>query len=212
MKENRVRSYSVRFLPALLLCGACISPGKAPRLRFFSPDMGTPEGSAGREPARLDGRVRLRRLNSAAHLRDRIVWRKGVELGFVEGSRWTETPIVYVERALAHSLFEEAGLERSESSLDPFVDIELSAFEWVLDKPEHVRIALTLRLGRRSGGVSLLETTMSQEWELPQGAEAGDVAQAMGRSLQELVTKVSSLVIDNLPREVSAVPQLPSED
>ena len=36
--------------------------------------------------------LRLRRLRAASYLRNRMVWRNGVELGFYDLLRWTEPP------------------------------------------------------------------------------------------------------------------------
>ena len=99
-----------------LLC-ACLLGGRPEAPRYFRPEPPARVESA------LDGApgerstapaLRLHRVTSAAHLKERIVWRTSdVEFGFYDARRWTELPAHYVEQRLSRQLFEVRGLRRA---------------------------------------------------------------------------------------------------
>ena len=128
----------------LLAVPGCALTSKADPLeiRYFTPAEAPARPAT---PAGDGARLRLGRLSASDHLRQRIVVRtSAVELAALEDRRWTEKPEDYLRRALARSLFEEAGLvhgylrarhtvQRARESFSRIVDAvaKLGAGNWV---------------------------------------------------------------------------------
>ncbi|MCC6524937.1 MAG: membrane integrity-associated transporter subunit PqiC [Polyangiaceae bacterium] len=114
------------------LVGCALTSNAPPvALLFFSPE---PPASASEthRPAEAGLALRLGRLESGAHLRNRILVRRTpVEVAAYEDRRWTEYPEAYVRRAVAHALFEERALVPVVAGAAPTLDLELVAFEEV---------------------------------------------------------------------------------
>jgi len=125
-------------VPALAIAASlatqtgCLSKSVPEPTRYYRPAL---EEAATAGPARAKGAraptpLRLRRVSAATHLRDRIAVRvSDVEVGFNDLERWTETPAVFVERALSAELFERRPLARTESGASARLDVEVRAFE-----------------------------------------------------------------------------------
>lgn len=133
---------------ALLLGGCALtSKGEALSVRYFSPEQ-TParltSAEQGGVPRANAKEIRLGRVTSGQHLRDKIVYRDNDwEVGFYEDRRWTEKPETYVRRELGRTLFEERGLERAVSGAAPTLDVELLSFEELrLARGRFARISL----------------------------------------------------------------------
>jgi len=187
MRQNRT-------IASLLLSvlAACISTNDPPQIRYFAVEV--PEPAA----APASGlHYRLRRTRSAAHLRERMVWRRSeVEYGFAEDRRWTEAPITYVERAVQEELVVGRGLGRSEALSTPALDIELFAFDELL-APAHVaRVAFALRLIAPDGNV-LLDRTFARDDPI-EGRAPEDVAEAMSRALAAAASEAADALVSAL--------------
>ena len=187
MRQNRT-------IACLLLSvlAACISTNDPPRIRYFAVD--TPEPAA----APASGlHYRLRRTRSAAHLRERMVWRRSeVEYGFAEDRRWTEAPITYVERAVQEGSSSDGARSRSEALSTPALDIELFAFDELL-APAHVaRVAFALRLIAPDGNV-LLDRTFARDDRI-EGRAPEDVAEAMSRALAAAASEAADALVSAL--------------
>jgi uncharacterized lipoprotein YmbA len=137
---------------ALACVTACALTSKStPReLRYFSPEAAV---EAHRAAHAAVARVRLGRITPADHLRGAIVHRDStVELAPYETLRWSESPEVYVRRALSRSLFDARPLEQAIGGDAATLDVEIVSFEEVrrADKRSgRVELRYVLHDGRR---------------------------------------------------------------
>lgn len=183
------------WIAAALLLAACLTPRQPAEPRFFSPgleadandtnDAATPVEASGPE-------LRLRRVTAADYLRRRMVWRRGVEVGFYDLLRWTQPPATYVEARLAQELFEERGLRRVTRPDAPSLTVELLTFDDVLEPTHEGLVALAVRLADRSQ-VALLDRTFSTR--RPVAGDAPEaVAGALGEALSDALDQVGAAV------------------
>ncbi|MCI0635201.1 MAG: hypothetical protein L0206_15020, partial [Actinobacteria bacterium] len=143
---------SLAVLLAGALCGSgCLFPDRPDPIRYFSAvpqagaDAAKAEGRPAR-PAKVGPALRVVSVEAAPHLRDRMVWRSEVELGFYDDWRWVAPPADAVTVALEHELFEVRGLRRATSGLVPILDVQVLAFEEVLGQASEARVALLVIL------------------------------------------------------------------
>ena len=196
-----------------LLCAAaatalagCALLGKndPPTRRYFTPE--SPEAGGGLmatpadAPKRTEGlRLRLGRVTAWSHLRERMVLRTSArELSYSENRRWTERPDIYLQRALAHALFEERGLTQVVSGSAATLEVELIAFE-ELQKPRRALLqALVVLHDERVG--HLQETVTVEEPLAPakDADEAVAVVEALSRALRTAVTRIADRVVSKL--------------
>ncbi len=175
----------------LLVC-ACLAPRQPADPRFFSPG-GAP--AASEVAARIEPdspELRLRRVTAADYLRRRMVWRRGVEVGFHDLLRWTEPPASYVEARLAQELFEHLALRRVTRPAAPSLTVELLAFDDVLEPDHEGVVALAVRLADQSQ-VALLDRTFVAHRPI-EGDAPEAVARALGEALTEAVHEVGTAV------------------
>ena len=184
---------------AALLCAAlaagCITAQPPAEPRYFSP--GLPQVSPG-DPARAaDGPLlRVRRVRAAAHLRDRMVWRNGVEIGFYDLLRWTESPARFVQSALEEELFERRGFRRSGASAVASLSTNLEAFDELLGPAHEAAVALDVLLTDPQSG-TLIDRTFEVRKPIA-GEDPKDVADALGAALSEAVHEIGSAVAESL--------------
>jgi ABC-type uncharacterized transport system auxiliary subunit len=174
-----------------LLAAACLAPRPAAEARYFVPARPAAADVAARAPE-SGPELRLRRVTAADHLRSRMVWRRGVEVGFHDLLRWTESPASYVETRLAQDLFERQGLRRVNRPSAPALGIEVLHFEEVLE-PEHegvVSLAVLLTDGAQG---AILDRTVSARRPIS-GDAPEDVARALGEALAEATATVGDEV------------------
>jgi ABC-type uncharacterized transport system auxiliary subunit len=178
---------------ALALCTAgCLAPRQAAEARYFVPARPATADVAAARAAESGPELRLRRVTAADHLRSRMVWRRGVEVGFHDLLRWTEPPASYVETRLAQDLFERQGLRRVNRPSAPALGVALLQFEEVLE-PEHegvVSLAVVLTDGAQ---VAILDRIVSARRPIP-GDAPEDVARALGEALAEATAAVGGEV------------------
>ena len=143
--------------------------------------------------------VRLGRIESWSHLRERLVTRDAAhELFFHEARRWTERPEIYLRAALARTLFEERGLTESLGGHALTLDVELVAFEELL-APHVAR--MRARMVLRNESVALLEETITIEQTVAVNADcdvARAVAEALSQAMHAGVERIADRVIERL--------------
>jgi cholesterol transport system auxiliary component len=130
----------------VLTCGymlpgcALTSKADAALFRYFTVDASQfPAKAEATDPDRADTKLRIGRITSSGHLRNRIVYRTSpVEVGVYEDRRWTERPEEYVRRAIAHALFDERGLTQVVAGNAPTLDVELLAFEEIRNGDDRI--------------------------------------------------------------------------
>jgi ABC-type uncharacterized transport system auxiliary subunit len=184
-------------LAALTLCAAgCILAQPPAEPRYFTPPA---VAVAHPDPAaRLDAPLlRVRRVRAAPYLRDRMVWRRGVEIGFYDLWRWTETPSRFAQNWLETELFEKRGFRRTTAPTAPTVDATLEAFDELLEPAHEAVVAL---------GVVLIDprlgTLVDRTFEVHRPIAADDpgaVADALGQALTAAAEQVGDAVTAALP-------------
>ena len=180
---------------ALALASGCIAtPEAPPPARWFAL-----EGRGADEPGGLARGLplRLRRVRAPAYLDEKVVWRRGVEVGFYQDRRWAETPANLVERALGDQLFLAGGLVRGESKA-PALEVTIARFEELVEPSHEARVALGLLL-RDDAGRTLLEQTVFASESVPDGEDAAAAfARAMDRALGAALRDTSRAVTEAL--------------
>jgi cholesterol transport system auxiliary component len=197
-------------LLVVFACGCALLGKSDPILpRYFTPEY---EGAPRAVPPRADLELRIGRIESWAHLRERIVVRRaGRELIYRDDLRWTELPEVYLRRALTRALFEERGVTESIGGRGVTLDLELIAFEELELAKQHgarLELLLTLRDERRI----LLVETITTDAPIAAGSEA-DAAQALTEALSQAlrmgVARVADRVVARLDEAAIARPPSP---
>ncbi|MDF3064556.1 MAG: uncharacterized protein K0R38_157 [Polyangiaceae bacterium] len=180
------------------LQASCALTSKADALspRYFNPQsVGGVRSEAAPQPFEL----RLGQVSSASHLDERISYRiSAAEVGFYDDRRWTEVPEAFLRRALERELFEQRRLTRVVAGAAPVLDVELTAFEEVRQRPEKVRVTLTF--GLRDERRSLLQRSLELEAPLQSGTEdeAQRVAQTLATTLALAVRTIGAEVVQRL--------------
>ncbi|AUX45311.1 uncharacterized protein SOCE26_067930 [Sorangium cellulosum] len=187
-------------LALLFLLPGCALTSKADPLsiRYFSPRW--EQASRAPERASADGpRLRLGRVSSSSHLRNRIVYRSSdVEVAMYEDRRWTEKPEEYVRRALAQALFEERPLVQALSGGGPALDVELLAFDEVHRKDGRAA-RVTLHYAVQDDRSVLDARSLTVDVEVrgdPKDPE--NMAAAMGAALHDIAERLASRVASRL--------------
>ena len=177
----------------LLPVAGCLSdlvPGEPPLVRYFS--AAAPLGALSVQPETAPA-LRMRRVSSAAHLRERMVWRiSEVEYGFYETRRWTEQPVAWLERALEQELFEARGMTRSSAFDVPVLDVHLIGFEEVLEPDHHARVAVIVHLFAPEGG-AWVERTLEASEPIT-GSDPEQFAEAASSALAAVVRDAAAAV------------------
>jgi len=181
------------------LLSACVLGGRPEPARYFRPEPPARVESAldGASEAGSGAALRLHRVTSAAHLKERIVWRASdVEFGFYDARRWTELPSHYVEQLLARELFEIRGLRRATAGRAPVLEVQLLAFEEVLMPKHQARVEVRVLLVD-SDRRSRLERTFSAAEPIADD-DPVSVSRSIGRALNVLVGRISEAILSLL--------------
>ena len=171
---------------------ACLAPRPPAEPRYFSPG-GTlaPVETPARE-TRTGPELRLRRVVASDHLRLRMVWRRGVEVGFHDLWRWTQPPASYAEARVARELFELRDLRRATRPDAASLAVSLVAFEELLEPDHEAVVALDVILVDRAQ-VSLLDRTFTARRPLSSG-DPEEVARALGEALSDAAGEAGAAV------------------
>lgn len=183
-------------------CGGIFASSDVKDPRYFAPS--TPErekeASARPEAAAAPLKLRIGRVSSGEHLRQRIVFRSSpVEVGEYEEFRWTEKPEEFVRRALLRSLFEDRGLTQAVGGVTPTVDVEVLAFEEVRHGDKRAaRVAVSYAV--RDDRVVIAAHTVTIERDATDG-DMERVVEAMSSALDEASTTIADEVLKALLEE-----------
>ena len=180
---------SAVLVAVVVLAGCLFRTAEAPRFyRPASAALDAEDSEHAPAPA-ASAPIRLHSVRSAPFLRERIVWRASpVEYGLYEQRRWFELPSRYVRRALTNALEATPGLHLDDDVKAARLDIEILAFDEVL-APTHqanVELAVTLREGTQER----LDRVYEAQAPIT-SADAADMAEAMGKALDDVVQKVA---------------------
>jgi ABC-type uncharacterized transport system auxiliary subunit len=193
----------------MFVSGCALTSKSAPlELRFFTPtevhrslrsDVARPTG---------DLALRLGRIESGAHLEQRIAFRKSeTELGYYQALRWTEPPAFYVRNELAFALFNERGVSRIVTGRGPTLDLELNEFEELLFGERRVRVGLRFVL-RDEQRALVDEVVVVEEALGSSGTSTVEeaLAQAMAVALSRATATVADRVVAKLGATASTTP------
>ncbi len=147
---KRTSTLGLVWVLALSCVPACALTNKADplNLRYFSPY--TPESrqrpERGVQPEVVT--VRIESVEAAAHLTEPIAYRTSEpELAYYEDLRWTETPNVYLERAIGDALFADGTLRRGLTEGIYTVAVLLEAFDEIKYGEPRVRVVTRVWIG-----------------------------------------------------------------
>ncbi len=200
-------------LRGALLAAVCVmqpscaltSKADALSLRYFNPQPPTVTRA---QPAPSPFELRLGQVSSASHLDERISYRiSAAEVGFYDDRRWTELPEAYLRRALERELFEQRGLTRVLTGAAPVLDVELTAFEELRQKPEKVRVTLTFSL--RDERRAWIERSL--ELDAPVEGGAGDPAQQVAQTLASTLASAVRTIGAEVVQRLSEAPPRPEQ-
>jgi ABC-type uncharacterized transport system auxiliary subunit len=183
-------------LAVVVLAGCLFRTAEAPR--FYRPASTTLAAEdREHEPASTTSApIRLHAVRSAPFLRERIVWRASpVEYGLYEQRRWFELPSRYVRRALTNALETTPGLHIDDDVKAARLDVEILAFDEVLAPTHQANVELAVTL--REGTEERLDRVYAAQAPIT-SAEPADMADAMGKALDEVVRKVAHAVAGKL--------------
>lgn len=174
---------------AALALGGCLFRSAEPP-RFYRPASAALDDTGDEQPATTGTPLRLGAVRSAPFLRERIVWRASpVEYGLYDQRRWFELPGRYVRRALVATLQDTPGIRLAQDPKAARLDVEVLAFEEVLAPTHEAHVALAVTL--RAGSEMRLERTYAAKAPIA-SADAGVMAEAMGRALDEATREVAT--------------------
>ena len=187
-------------------CGGIFASSDVKDPRYFAPSASERERDASARPAASaePRKLRIGRVSSGEHLRQRIVYRASpVEVGEYEEFRWTEKPEEYVRRALLRSLFEERGMTQAVGGVVPTLDVELLAFEEVRHgdkRAARVEISYAVRDDR----VVIAAHTVTVERPSSGGDDMERVVEAMSGALDEASATIAGEISKALEDEAKA--------
>lgn len=197
----------------LVVCAlsGCAFFGKAEPLSptFYSPEQRERQAQSvgGSEQLAL----RIGRVTSSAHLRERIAYHSSPRaLSFYEQRRWTERPEAYLRRAVSSALFEQAGLAHVVSGPAPTLELELLEFAEVREPAHGGRVRLRAMLS--DGRTAWFERTFEAEQRAQgDGDDFTPVVDALAAALEQCVRELSQTTISALQaRAATAAPAAPA--
>jgi ABC-type uncharacterized transport system auxiliary subunit len=199
----------------VLVClGGCALTKKASPLaiRYFTPAASPTVAAASRDATTAPGpppQLRLGRVSAAGDVRDKLIYRAGGhEVAFRTHWRWSEDPAAYVERALAHALFEERGVEERLSGPGLTLEVDLVAFEERLAPGPGAHVELTWRL--RNDKVVLVQHTVVIDRPIDGNVRDGEVvAGALAAALALGLDKIVAAVLTELEHRQPAATSPP---
>jgi len=180
---------------AAALAAGCFGPRQPAEPRYFTP-LGSAAAAPDPKPRADAPSLRLRRVRAAPYLRERMVWRRGPEVGYYDMLRWTETPARFAQRSLDDQLYEKLGFRRSSSPTGPTLDATLESFDELLDPAHESWVALAVVLSDPARG-----TLLDKSFEVRRPIKSDDpgaVADAIGEALDAASAEVGAAVAQAL--------------
>lgn len=173
----------------LALAGCALTSRSAPvQLRYFAIDVPR-DGATTQLAARCELELQLGRIEPDIYLREKIAHRVSpAEIQLYDLKRWTETPDVYVRRALEHALFERRPFRQVLVGRAPTLDVEVIAFEEVGTRPSRGRVELRYRL---LDDRSVLATDVVAVERIAQGPDFPAVIDAIGEALDVAANRIA---------------------
>jgi hypothetical protein len=187
----------VFFVGAIAFSGCALLGKNDPHEpRYFTPEYDS-DGPAPR--VRSDLQLRLGRVEGWSHLGERMASRHSArELFYDDDRRWIERPEIYLRRALSRALFEERGMVESLSSRAITIDVELIAFEEIV-QPHQARMQALLLLSDDRVGLLTETITVEQPVAKSDGADpTRAVVDAFSQALHAGVTRIADRVVEKL--------------
>ena len=188
-------SRRLALLSVWLLCG-CLAPRVPVEPRYFAPGVPPPTSSDASPETGPVVELRMRRVQSAAHLRDRLVWRRGVEIGFYDLLRWTEPPARYAQVWLADELFARRGFRRSNTLMTPTLSAKLTAFDELLSPTHEAWVGLDVMVVGSDRRV-VFERSFNVKRPIPSD-DPKAVADALGEALAAVAAEVGAALSQEL--------------
>jgi ABC-type uncharacterized transport system auxiliary subunit len=168
----------------------CLLPQPPAEPRYFTPRA--PDSVDAPAPGAPGPTLRLRRVRAAAYLRTRMVWRRGVEIGFYDLWRWTESPSRFVQDSLETELFERRGFQRTTQPGEPAVDATLESFDERFDPTHEAVVALDVRV-TDAARAELLDRSFEVRRPI-RGDSPEAIADALGEALAVATHEVGDAV------------------
>lgn len=178
----------------LTVLAGCALATKSPpvTVRYYSPPLADGSESRSQRPS-----ARLARISAASHLGYAIAYRTSpVELQLHDLDRWTDTPDIYVKRAL------EQRLAHNPSGRS--LDVEVLAFEELHSPPSgRVQLSYTIRTDERVLASDIVTVVRSARSE-----RRADVVVAIGHALDAAADQIAARVAHAVqPRSDDDVPR-----
>ncbi len=180
-------------LAVMLLMSGCalLSKSASVKLRYFAPV----EVVAAPAAVPAASRLRVGRVEAAAHLRDWLAFRaSAAEVGFYNTLRWAEPPEAYLRRGLSGELFVRRGLREIVSGIAPTLDVTLAAFEEVRGATLIARVVLRWRLRGDREVLQQRAVTIDRPIAGPVGDGAA-IAAALGVALDAAMRELGDDVV-----------------
>jgi ABC-type uncharacterized transport system auxiliary subunit len=194
MPRPRARVPALALLLVAALSGCSLLPEPEPAPRTY----GVPVAAGpARVPGQPVGLLRLRAITPAAHLDDGIAWRSGLEMGTRTDARWVERPDVVLKHALMAQLYSDGRLVRSESLQAPLLDVELLAFEELLEEQGAVvaHVALQARLLDAARQEVLALDLQARRPVDVSGDRNASLARALGEGTDEVCAQLAREIV-----------------
>jgi cholesterol transport system auxiliary component len=138
--------------------------------------------------------LRLGRVSAGAHLGKKVVFRSSsVELGMYDDKRWTERPDEYVRRAMSTALFDAQRATQSLGGAAPTLDLELLAFEEIVQKDKPHRGRVSLRYSLHDEQRVLVSDVVTVELDAASG-DTDKVVRAIAQALAQVSERIAERV------------------
>jgi ABC-type uncharacterized transport system auxiliary subunit len=187
----------------LTLAPACALLSKSEPIepRYYSPEL-TPKRGAEVSPAG-ELELRLGPVRAAEYMDRRVVHRDSMyEIRFYEERLWTESPGVYVRRAIARALFNARGVRQVLSGPATTLAVDVAAFEEVVTPAHTGRVTLAISLSdEREVLLSRVITRERPISETNTSAAPYALVEALAGALAEAVDAVADATTAELRSE-----------
>ncbi len=179
-------------------CAALFQKSEPLVVQYFSPEERS--GRFETQATHQGPPLRLARVAASAHLDQRMVHRNGQSLTYQDAARWSENPARFLERGLAHALFEERGIPQAISGRAFTLEADLVAFEQVQVGGPKARVSVTWTL--HDERTSRIYETVTAERELSgESPSPAALSSGLSRALDECIERIATRVQSALSTE-----------